>query len=55
MTTRADSWGGSTPPRPAGPGNPAGQWFRFGPWLYDVDAATETGFVARDTTFGVCW
>jgi hypothetical protein len=40
MTTRADGRGISTPPRPATPGNPAGQWFRFGPWLYDVDAAT---------------
>ena len=39
MTTRDESRGGSTPPRPA-PGGPAGQWFRFGPWLYDVDAAT---------------
>jgi len=40
MTTRAGGRGGSAPPRPAAPGSPAGQWFRFGPWLYDVDAAT---------------
>ena len=39
MTTRADGRGGSTPPRPAAPDSPAGQWFRFGPWVYDVDAA----------------
>jgi hypothetical protein len=40
MTTRADGRGGSTPPRPAAPGSPAGQRFRFGPWVYDIDAAT---------------
>jgi len=40
MITRADGRGGSTPLRSATPGNPAGQCFRFGPWLYDVDAAT---------------
>jgi len=39
MTTRADGRGDSTPPRPAAPGSPAGQWFRFGPWAYDIDAA----------------
>jgi hypothetical protein len=37
MTIPADGRGGSTPPpRPAAPG----QWFVFGPWVYDVDAAT---------------
>ena len=40
MTTRADGRGGSTPPRPAAPDRAAGQWFRFGPWVYDVDAVT---------------
>ena len=39
MTTRADGRGGSPPPWPAAPDRPAGQWFRFGPWVYDVDAA----------------
>src|SRR5579872_3970053 len=39
MTTRADGRGGSTPPRPAAPDSATGQWFRFGPWAYDVDAA----------------
>jgi len=41
MTTRADGRGGSTPPRPAAPDSATGQWFRFGPWAYDVDAATS--------------
>ena len=39
MTTRADGRGGSTPPRPAAPDHAVGQWFRFGPWAYDADAA----------------
>jgi hypothetical protein len=39
MTTRADGRGGSTPPRPAAPDRAAGQWFRFGPWVYDTSAA----------------
>ena len=41
MTTRADGRGGSTPPRPAAPDRAAGQWFRFGPRAYDVDAANR--------------
>lgn len=40
MTTRADGRGGSTPPRHAAPDSATGQWFVFGPWVYDVDAAT---------------
>ena len=32
--------GGSTPPRPSAPDGKPGQWFVFGPWVYDVDAAT---------------
>jgi hypothetical protein len=40
MTTRADGRGGSTPPRPAAPGSPARQWFRFGPWVYDTGTAS---------------
>ena len=39
MTTPADGRGGSTPPRPAAPDRAAGQWFRFGPWVYDTGAA----------------
>lgn len=41
MRTPADGRGGSTPPRPPAPDRPARQWFRFGPWIYDVDAATR--------------
>ena len=40
MTIPADGRGGSTPPRPAAPDSKPGQWFVFGPWVYDVDAAT---------------
>ena len=39
MTIPADGRGGSTPPRPAAPDSKPGQWFVFGPWVYDVDAA----------------
>ena len=37
----ADGRGGSPPPRPAAPESTPGQWFVFGPWVYDVDAATR--------------
>jgi hypothetical protein len=40
MTIPADRRGGSPPPRPAAPDGTPGQWFVFGPWVYDVDAAT---------------
>jgi hypothetical protein len=39
MTTPADGWGGSTPPRPAAPDGKPGQWFVFVPWVYDAGAA----------------
>jgi hypothetical protein len=37
----ADGRDSSTPPpRPAARDSKPGQWFVFGPWVYDVDAAT---------------
>ena len=55
MTCPADSRGGSTPPRPApGDGSQPQQWFVLRPWLFDVTAATETGSIASDATFGTC-
>jgi hypothetical protein len=41
MIAPADGRGGSPPPRPAAPESTPGQWFVFGPWVYDVDAATR--------------
>jgi hypothetical protein len=41
MTTPAAGRGG-TPPRPAGPARtPAAQWFVFGAWVYDIQAAGQ--------------
>ena len=48
MTAPADGRGGSPPPRPAAPESTPGQWFVFGPWVYDVDAATKTRCIASD-------
>jgi len=39
MTTPAGGRGGSTPPRQAAPDSTPGQWFVFGLWVYDVNAA----------------
>ena len=44
--TAPEAGRGGTPPRLAGPpGQPQqAQWFIFGPWLYDIQAALQMGY-----------